>query len=118
MKAKNQLVVLSGILVLLATATIAATYNVQTAKAAFGKDIVSGLAQTHSLTQYVLPAAHAGTQGSHVSSYVHEHGCKWTSRKLPLNIEPQINPTEDLQPIFFTFSTLTCLLHESITLFS
>ena len=75
MKAKNQLVVLSGILVLLATATIAATYNVQTAKAAFGKDIVSGLAQTHSLTQYVLPAAHAGTQGSDVSSYVHEHGC-------------------------------------------
>ena len=37
MKAKNQLVVLSGILVLLATATIAATYNVQTAKAADNK---------------------------------------------------------------------------------
>ena len=33
MKAKNQLVVLSGILVLLATATIAATYNVQTVNA-------------------------------------------------------------------------------------
>ena len=33
MKAKNQLVVLSGILVLLATATIAATFNVQTAEA-------------------------------------------------------------------------------------
>ena len=33
MKAKNQLVVLSGILVLLATATIAANYNVQTVEA-------------------------------------------------------------------------------------
>ena len=72
MKAKNQLVVLSGILVLLATATIAATYNVQTAKAAFGKDVVSGLAQTHKyLTQYVLPAAHAGTQG--MRCYAHTY---------------------------------------------
>jgi hypothetical protein len=45
MIAKNQIVVISGILVLLATATIAAaTYNVQIAKAAqsnFGQDFAS-----------------------------------------------------------------------------
>ena len=50
MKAENQLVVLSGILVLLATATIAATYNVQTVEAKasgtdnFGHNTVSSLA--------------------------------------------------------------------------
>ena len=37
MKTNNQLVVLSGILVLLATATIAATYNVQTVECKFTK---------------------------------------------------------------------------------
>ena len=58
MKAKNQLVVLSGILVLLATATIAATYNVQTAKAAFGKDVVSGLAQTQQLKHNLFYQRH------------------------------------------------------------
>ena len=68
MKAKNQLVVISGILVLLATATIAANYNVQTAKAAFGKDVVSGFAQQGVLRGFVQQGAHAGTQGSDVSS--------------------------------------------------
>ena len=45
MKAKNQIVIISGILALLVTATIA-SYSVQTVKAAFGKDVVSGLAQS------------------------------------------------------------------------
>ena len=55
MKAKNQLVVLSGILVLLATATVAVTYNVQPANAAYGNDIIK-------------PGAQSGTWGSQVSS--------------------------------------------------
>ena len=53
MKAKNQLVVISGILVLLATATIASSFNVQTAKASscdnnphpYGKQCISQEAQ-------------------------------------------------------------------------
>ena len=57
MKAKNQLVVLSGILVLLATATIAASNIVQPANAdkpantpnAYGKEQIAGTAQTDSL---------------------------------------------------------------------
>jgi hypothetical protein len=53
---KDQLVVLSGIFVLLATATIAAHYNPQTANAAaYGKDVIKPNAQT-------------GTWGSQVSA--------------------------------------------------
>ena len=65
MKAKNQLVVLSGILVLLATATIAATFNVQPANAvqpantpnAYGKEQIAGTAQTGLLGTYVSSCA-------------------------------------------------------------
>jgi hypothetical protein len=46
MKPKNQLVVLSGILVLLATATVAASNIVQPANAAYGKDVIKPNAQT------------------------------------------------------------------------
>ena len=54
-KTKNQLVLLSGILVLMATATIAASNIVQPANAAYGKDIIA-------------PRAQAGDWGSQVSA--------------------------------------------------
>jgi hypothetical protein len=65
MKANNQLVVLSGILVLLATATIAASNIVQPANAvqpantpnAYGKEAIAGTAQTGLLGTYVSSCA-------------------------------------------------------------
>ena len=61
MKAKNQLVVLSGILVLLATATIASIYNVQTVEAAYGNDVIKPNAQTGTWGSQVSSAAQDGT---------------------------------------------------------
>ena len=69
MKAKNQLVVLSGIFVLLATATIAASNIVQPANAvqpantpnAYGKEQIAGTAQTGLLGTYVSSCAHGNT---------------------------------------------------------
>jgi hypothetical protein len=56
MKKTNQLVVLSGILVILATATIAASNIVQPAKAqSYGQDVIK-------------PNAQSGTWGSQVSA--------------------------------------------------
>lgn len=45
MKQKNQAVIVAGFLALLATATIAASYNAQTAKAQFGKTVIASNAQ-------------------------------------------------------------------------
>ena len=68
MKANNQLVVLSGILVLLATATIAANYSVQTAKAAYGNDIIKPNAQTGTWGSQVSAAAQDGS-GHGIADY-------------------------------------------------
>ena len=74
MKVKNQIVVISGILVLLAS-TIGASYNVQPAKAAFGKDVVTTFATTQQQGSFgltiVSPAAQAGTQGTAVQAAAH-----------------------------------------------
>ena len=77
MKAKNQLVVLSGILVILATATIAATFNVQPANAAqpdnktpnaYGKEQIAGTAQTGNLGTYVSACNHGSDCGVGIAS--------------------------------------------------
>ena len=51
MKVRNQIVLISGILALLAIATLGASNNVQIAKANFGQGTVSGIAHNdpHSL---------------------------------------------------------------------
>jgi hypothetical protein len=64
MKAKNQLVVLSGILVLLTTATMAASYVAQPANAQTSPGN-SGSAYGN---QVIKPNAQTGTWGSQVSS--------------------------------------------------
>ena len=61
MKAKNQLVLLSGILVILATATIAASNIVQPAKAAYGNDVIKPNAQTGTWGSQVSAAAQDGS---------------------------------------------------------
>ena len=76
MKEKNQLVVLSGVLVLLVTATIAATFNVQPANAvqptntpnAYGKEQIAGTAQTGKLGTYVSACNHGSDCGVGIAS--------------------------------------------------
>jgi hypothetical protein len=60
-KMKNQIVVLAGILVLMATATIAASNIVQPAKAAYGNDVIKPNAQTGTWGSQVSSAAQDGT---------------------------------------------------------
>ena len=76
MKAKNQLVVLSGILVLLATVTVAASNIVQPANAdkpantpnAYGKEQIAGTAQTGLLGTYVSACNHGSDCGVGIAS--------------------------------------------------
>lgn len=73
MNTKNQIVIISGIVLLLATATIAATNNVQIAKASFG-DKVSGIAKDdpHLLGNHQNANPNFGKD---VSSCAKAHGC-------------------------------------------
>ena len=64
MKTTNQIVVLSGILVILATATIAASNLVQPAKAAYGNDIIKGGAQCTSANTCGGAAGNSGNTGN------------------------------------------------------
>jgi hypothetical protein len=69
MQVKNQIVVISGILALLATATIASSNIVQPANAAYGNDVIAPNAQT-------------GTWGSQVSSAAQDDGSASTHQGL------------------------------------
>jgi hypothetical protein len=64
LKTTNQIVVLSGILVILATATIAASNLVQPAKAAYGNDIIKPNAQTGTWGSQVSAAAQDDSSAS------------------------------------------------------
>jgi murein endopeptidase len=82
MKANNQLVVLSGILVLLATATIAASNIVQPANAAqppnppnaYGKEQIAGTAQTGNLGGFTSGCAQGGGVCSGIPGNTENYG--------------------------------------------